>query len=560
MKTNLGKMIFPGIVSVFITCSCDGYLGQFNMDKLSTEIEITPSIAAPVAYGNFSVQDILEVMNDSAGLISVGDNDLIYLSYADTAFSMFAEELIEVPDHITSETYIQADVETPGWNLLPVGDSLTFRKVDRLAFAIEPGDRIDSIMIKAGSMNLHAFSEFHHRGRLNISSSDIINTAGDTLDLVFTISDDSGNFEEFSDYDMAGYKLLMKNVEGDAVATINYNLTLIKSAAVISPDEEAGAIFTFNDLKYNAVFGIIAPREITDVEESVDIEFFSGLDEVPDIYFADPQFNITVHNSFGIPFEMEIKKFSARSYPDGTYTDLYFKNDTMNPYFVYAPTVDQIGQTVTTWRPYNVETTNIDELLSSTPDKIDMSFTASSGNPPGFTGQNFLLDTSKMVLEAEIILPIWFRTSGYTLRDTLDIALDSILADISFIESLGFRLTTTNEWPLELSAQIYFLDQAEEILDSLFQERMALIDAAPVTPDGALDKTNLEPYVIDVQVSNDDLQNIEGASQMMLVVRVVTAENLDPPVPVKLLSSYMLDYQLSVDADFRINPAEMNFE
>jgi hypothetical protein len=560
MRTNLGRIIILGVVSVFITWSCDGYLDQFNMDRLSTEIELTPSIAAPLAYGSFSVQDILEVMNDSAGLISVGDNDLIYLSYADTAFSLFAEELIEIADQITSETYIQADVETPGWIALPVGDSLTFYKVDRLSFSIEPEDRIDSIMVKAGSLNLRAFSEFHHAGILNITSSDIFSPAGDSLNLEFDISDDAGNYEEISDYNLSGYKILMKNVDEEAVTTINYKLTLIKSPAPIAPDEEAGVILTFEDLEYRVVFGYIASREITDVEESVDIAFFSGLDEVPDIYFADPQFNISVHNSFGIPLSLNINNFSARSYIDGTYTNLEFKNDTMNPYTIYAPTVSQIGQSITTRRPFNVETTNIDEVLSSVPDRIDMSFTASSGNIPGFTGQNFLLDTSKMVLEAEVILPIWFRTSGYTLRDTLDLSLDSILADVSFIENLGFRLTTINEWPLELSAQIYFMNPAEEILDSLFQERTVLIDAAPVNSVGELDASLLEPYVVDVQVSNDELENIEGASKMILVVRVVTARNLTPPVPVKLLSSYMLNYQLSVYADFRINPAEMNFE
>jgi hypothetical protein len=559
MRTNLGRIIILGVVSVFITWSCDGYLDQFNMDRLSTEIEITPSIAAPLAYGNFSVQDILEAMNDSAGLISVAENDLIYLSYADTAFSLFAEELIEISDHITSETYIQADIETPGWIALPVGDSLTFYKVDRLSFTIEPEDRIDSIIVKAGSLNLRAFSDFHHSGILSITSSDIFNPAGDSLNLEFEISDDAGNYEEISDYNLSGYKILMKNVDEEAVTTINYKLTLIKSPAPIAPDEEAGVILTFEDLKYRVVYGYIAPREITDVEESVDITFFSGLDEVPDIYFADPQFNISVHNSFGVPLSLNINNFSARSYIDGTYTNLEFKNDTMNPYTIYAPTVSQIGQTITTRRPFNVETTNIDSVLSSVPDRIDMSFTASSGNLPGF-GQNFLLDTSKMVLEAEVILPIWFRTSGYTLRDTLDLSLDSILADVSFIENLGFRLTTINEWPLELSAQIYFMNPSEEILDSLFQERTVLIDAAPVNSDGELDASLLEPYVVNEQISQEKLESIEGASKMILVVRVVTAKNLTPPVPVKLLSSYMLNYQLSVYADFRINPAEINFE
>lgn len=557
MKHYLIKLALPGILLTVITWSCDGYLDQFNMDRLSTEVEISPSIAAPVAYGSFSIQDILEVMKDSAGLISVADDDLIYLYYSDTAFSLYAEELIEIPAHITSETYISTDIDIAEWNALSEDETYTFHKDEVLSFSIEPEDRIDSIIVKSGSLNLHAFSQFHHAGELNITSSEVVDEGGESLDLTFIISQEDGTFEEFSEYDLSGYKVLMDIVGDEAVAIINFNLTLIKSAAGISAGEEAGIILTFEDIKYSSVFGYIAPREITDMNESIDIEFFNNLDEVPEIYFADPQFNITVHNSFGIPISLDINTFSARSFIDGTYTDLVFKNDTMNPYLVRAPTVDQLGQVVSTARHFNRETTNIDELLSAVPDKIDLSFTASSGNPPGSTEQNFLLDTSKMVLEAEVILPMWFSTTGYTLRDTLDIALDSLLANMDFIENLGFRLTTTNQWPLELSAQIYFLNNLDEKVDSLFEDQTVIIDAAPVDAEGELDESLLTPHVVDVQITDSDLTDLADATTMMLVVKAITADNGVPTV--KFYSRYMLDYQLSVYADFRINSSEMNF-
>jgi hypothetical protein len=557
MKHHLIKIVIPGILLAVITWSCDGYLDQFNMDRLSTEAEISPSIAAPVAYGSFSIQDILEVMNDSAGLISVTDDGLIYVYYSDTALSMYAEELMEIPPHISSETYIQSDVDIPAWGVLLPGEHYTFHKDEVLSFKIEPEDRIDSILIKSGSLNLHAFSEFHHAGELNITSSGIVDEAGDTLDLTFPISEEDGTFEEFSEYDLSGYKMLMDIVNDEAVAIINFNLKLIKSAAGISADEEAGIILTFEDLKFSSVFGHIAPREITDMNESIEIDFFNSLDEVPEIYFADPQFNITVHNSFGIPISLEIDTFSARSFMDGTYTDLIFRNDTMNPYLVRAPTVDQLGQVVSTTRYFNKETTNIDELLSGLPDKIDLSFSASSGNPPGSTEQNFLLDTSKIVLEAEVILPIWFSTSGYTLRDTLDIAVDSLLANLDFVESLGFRLTTTNQWPMELSAQIYFLNSLDEKIDSLFEEQTVIIDAAPVDAEGELDDSVLTPHVVNVEIAAADLDNLEGATSMMLVIKAITSEGGGPTV--KFYSNYMLDYQLSVYADLRVNSSEMSF-
>ncbi len=558
MRRSRFNILLAGVFIVAGLWSCESYLDQFNMEKLSSEVEFSPSLAAPLAYGSFSIQDILESLNDSAGLISLTEDSLILVSYADTAFSLNAEEVVEIPDHITAETYIQSDINIPAWTLLPEGENYTFTKVERMDFAIEPGDRIDSIRVKAGFLNLEAFSEFRHSGELNITSNNIMDENGDTLDITFEISSTAGDFYNNSDYDLTGYTLTMDEINDSAVVEIYFHLNLVKSPAGIDIDEEAGVTMTFTDLKYHSVFGHIAERSITDLEESIELAFFESLEEFPDIYFADPQFNLAVHNSFGVPMSLDINYFRARSFLDGTFTDLDFKNDTMNPFLIYAPTVEELGQTRTTERYYNVATSNIDELISSVPDMIEFSFAASTGNPPGSTEQNFLLDTSKMVLEAEVLLPMWLSTTGYTLKDTLDIAFDSLMMNLDFIESISFRLTTVNEWPLEIATQVYFVDDTYLPVDSLFDEKIPLLDAAPVNADGEIDRGLLQPNVIDITLTAEEMDGLENASRIMFVATARTTDNGVPTV--KFFSHYLLDYQLAVAADFRINPSELNFE
>lgn len=558
MRSKSIILTTTAIVLILMTGACDGYMDQFGLDRLSDEVEVNPSLAAPIAYGNFSIQDILETLNDSSGLVGQTEDSLIYIYYTDTAYSLNAEELITIPNHIVSETYFESDVNITTWNLLPVGLEQTFRKKELLEFSIEPGDRVDSIMVKAGSLDLEAYSQFRHSGELRVTSSNIIDPAGDSLDISFTISNTDGTFSNTTAYDLAGYKITMDEISGSAVAVLNFNLTLVKSPEPVSPGEEAGLRCEFSALEYDVVYGFIAERSITSLRESLEIGFFDQMDEVPDIYFADPQFNIAVHNSFGVPLSLRIDTLRARSFKDGLYTYLTFRNDTMNPFQIYAPTVDQMGTEVTTERHFNVETSNIDELIASVPDLIDFSFNASTGNPPGSTSQNFLLDDSKMVVETEMMLPMWLKTSGYTLIDTLEMAFDSLLMNLSFLEEALFRLTTTNEWPLEISVQIYFLDAADAKKDSLFSEQTILLNAAPVNDEGELDRSALQEHVVDVELTAERLDELEGARKMMLKARAVTSENGADTV--KFYSSYLLHYKLAIDADFSINSRELNFE
>lgn len=125
------------------------------------------------------------------------------------------------------------------------------------------------------------------------------------------------------------------------------------------------------------------------------------------------------------------------------------------------------------------------------------------------------------------------------------------------IDRVTFGLTTTNEWPLELAIQIYFLDENYVEVGLLFEDQTALLEAAPVNSDGELDRTSLEPNSVAIQLTQDDFSDIEEAKYLMLEAKVVTTN--DGASSVKFYSQYLLSYKLSIDAAFRINPSELNF-
>ncbi|MEX0986894.1 MAG: hypothetical protein WD052_05400 [Bacteroidales bacterium] len=524
------------------------------MSKLSAEMEIEPNLALPLAYGSFSLLDVLESL-DSTGFVEQTEDGLLYIYYTDTAYSVNAAELITLPNKFATEIYIQSDVEIPIWLALGEGEVYTFTKTDMMDFVIDPGDQIDSLYLREGDLNINVFSEFKHAGELTISSSQIIDPNGDTLNEKFVISEVDGSYTAVENYDMTGYKLDIDQVDSVASVRINFALELTKSSAGIGVDEECGITIDFENMVFSHIFGQISEREVINVSQSMDIGFYDAVSEILNVYFKDPQFNFTVENSYGVPVNLNLSNVRARSSQDGLFYDLTFEPGIM-PFNVLAPEIDQLGETVTTTLFINNETSNIGEIISRAPDMINFEVIAGTGDGSGTGQQNFVLDTSKLIVKAELVLPMWLRTDGYTLQDTMDMDLEGMLGNLSFVKDASIRLTTLNEWPLGVDMQVYFMDADYNVLDTLFKEENIFLLAAPVDMNGELDNSQLVENINEVAYSGDELLNLDGTKYVKIKAHATTTNNGEEFV--KFFSHYLLNYRMSIDAQFHLNPSELS--
>lgn len=549
--------IYPiiGAMMLFMVSSCT-YMDQFRFDRLSTEVEFEPSIAAPLVYGSFSLQDVLSAI-DSGGLVSQTEDSLLFIYYTDTAYSVQAGELIPMPDQIASEIYIESDVNIPAWVSLPEGESLTFTKTEMLDFEIQEGDQIDSVIFSNGSLNIDVVSEFQHAGTLTISSSQIFDVQGDTLNETFVISQTDGNYASNTNYDLSGYTMTFEEVNDSAFAAIHFLLELTKSSNPVNVGDECSISMAFEDLDFSKIFGFVAEREIINVQQSIDVDFYEAVADILTVEFQDPQLNFIVHNSYGIPLTIELQDVVATSSFNGTTTPMTFDSPDINPFSIDAPTVDRLGETVTSTNYFNYQNTNIEQIISEAPDQFDFRVIASTGETEPGGSQNFVLDTSKMVIEAEVVLPMWLRTDGYALTDTTEFEEALGLGDLSFVENANLRLFTTNQWPLELEVQAYFLDNSDQVLDSLFDNSLPLLSAAPVNNDGEIIVSQVTELLNEVNYTGDELLKLDEATKLVLKAKVVTTD-LGTKF-VKFYSHYMLSYRVDVAADFIINPREMDF-
>ncbi|MFZ5941955.1 MAG: hypothetical protein ACOYXB_15410 [Bacteroidota bacterium] len=533
-----------GIILLAGIHSCN--LDYFDFDKLSTEVELTPSVAAPLAYGEFSIGDLVAAF-DSTGIVGTDSSGLLLISYRDTAYSVEASALIDFPDKVYDETYIDSDITgSADWGSSAPGDTVRFYKLKEINYTPDGGERLDSIILNAGDLVMDVTSSFHHAGYLVISSDYILDPEGNKYVDTIKISSADGSFAFNDNYSMADYSLHFLGKGNDSIyLPVDYELFLINSGAGIGPGEECFITMSFEQMDFRNVYGLIGQKEVLNEHIDLTIDFYDVVADLANIYFYDPQMNIYALNSYGVPVELELRDVFAYSEAHGTTTQLTFTDGGI--FSIDAPDIEAIGTTVESVFMVNRSTSNIDEFLASSPNQVYFDMVA---NTIETTTENFLTDSSYLTLIVEVEMPMWLRSDGYTIRDTIEeINLEETLGgDLSFIEEARLKLNTVNEWPLEVEIQVYFHDQDMNLIDSLFADPLPVLAASNVNGDGELlTPTAMQNLVV---YSGSDLMNLKDARFIVFKAHAITSD--DGTSYVKLLSDYKVKYDLSLQADFRL--------
>lgn len=521
----------------------------FELNRLSDEIELEPTLVAPLIFGSLNLNDVVEKF-DSSGYIYEFEDGLLYLAYSDTAFSVMADTMVEVPNKLVSQYFIDSDIETPIWLGSAIGDTVPFFKSELFTFELDGNDRVDSIVVKLGQMVIDVSSSFEHAGQLTISSAQIMNVDRDTFSTVIDISDPSGTFTETQPFSTDGYSIISEEVNDTNFVKINLRLDLINSGNPINPDDLCDIQTSFLDMGFYSVFGLIDSRDLITEGGSFEIPLFEDNPDLASIIFNDPRINIYTSTSVGVPLEIELDSVIATSSRDGSTTELIFTEG--HPFLIGAPGIDQIGERVESEININRNTSNIDDLLASAPSMITYKIMGRT-EAGDVNDQHFILDTSKLDLTLEFLLPLDFKSSGFAFQDTLDFEVGDEGVDTTLIKLAQVSVTTVNELPIKLGLQVYLLDINHTVIDSVFDGEAILLGASQVDGQGALAQATEETH--NVSFSAEKLGKLQDVTYMWVEASMITSGLGDQFV--KLYPDYSLDFEISMLANFRINTREL---
>jgi len=517
---------------------------NFDLDRLSTKIELEPELVAPLVYGSMSMSDITELF-DSVSYIDEDPEGLIILVYGDTLVS-FSADTMDLPDLETSELYLEADVDVPEW--IPEDTLKLPRRTKAIDFVLQGDDRLDEVYIKGGALGLQLQSTFKHRGVLTVSSEQILDKDGNPMVGTIEIDDPSGSFQKdlITDSDRFTLKPLHRN--DSSLILFDFDLVLYNSGNPISPGEQLVVQASLTNISFYHVYGFIDTQELLEESGSLELTIWEDNPELSAISFAEPGIEITSVSSFGIPMVIAFDSVIATN-ANGDQVTLTI--DDGNELEFNAPGMDQQGETVITHNLIDNSTSNLRDFIDVGPSNISYTVAGRTSTTNDDT-THFVLDESELDLVVEVLLPLDFKSTGFALTDTMEFEMEDAV-DTSLVRNAEITLMTLNQLPLELEVQVLFLDEFHTVLDSVFDDERPLLGASLVDADGKLVEAVEEINTVEFPI--EKLGKLEQVHFMQIRAKLTTS---DQGVPyVKIYSDYTLDFKISMLANLRINSEEL---
>ncbi len=534
------KLLIISVLTISFLQSC--YKDKFKLDKIAGS-DWNPNIAAPLFYGDLNMT---KLVNNSSEIWREDPDGLLSLVYIGDTISDLADQIFTIPDQ--SIDTVLPFVLPPG--MFP-GDSTSKYMLIEPEFNSGSNQRIDSVLIKSGILTIEATTNINHTSYIEIVIPQLkkYGATGETFKAKVNIPYTGGSSTTITKQFPLYEYMLSINTNGSTNNKVKEYVKMF----VLRGNGADNSPYSFNikqsitSLDYYQAYGYFHQHTITVNETKIPISLFDNL-HYTQIFIEDPILTLGFKNSYGLPMDM-------------TFNDLYVERDGISKDIISNllptlslnyPDFNHVGNSDTTAFIFNKDNSNIVDVIDFNPEKLVYSGTILS-NPTNVILPNFILDTSKVNISAELEIPLYGRALDFTLNDTSKVDFSDSF-DWDKIESIDINLNAQNYFPVESKLQIYFADSNKVIYDSLFEGVSQIVDAATIGPPPAY-RTNIPAHKLTtIKLSNDKL--IKFKESKYIIVNSVSTTYDNGTKIIKIYSDYKISLELSAKGVYksRINP------
>jgi len=499
---------------------------------------------APIAKTRLNFSNLI---NDT--LLSANDEGFLSIRFKRNFALIPLDSLINLPD-----TTIAQNLSIPFPIQIPPGFSI-FSQNQELVYNL--GDiRITEIIVESGLCEISVKSIIPRNVIFNYSvpkasfNGQIIELtnqlltafAGDTV-MLYRAYDLAWNYFDFTSDDGNSFNRLRLLIEAK-IAPNDQAFTPVANQVLIKLENTFSAVKPYFARGYfgNRVFD--NQSSVNEISELKNIEGILKLDQV--------NLNLTIENGVGadIRFKInELKGFNSRNNQTITLQNSLIGQNVNIGRALNQPngTAGLPFTSVTQNFILNNSNSNITNFFENLPDELSVSIDAKV-NPLGnvSNGNDFIYSQSNVNMLFDLDIPLKFSASELSFSDTLDFNFNNT-DQIDRIKSAKLILIANNRFPLELSPEIYLLDENNQLLETIYSEQK--INAATVNMNLETEQAQKSVVIFDIPEAKRAALNETKKIRVKLKINSKPDDTLVP-----FYSHYYVDLQIAADFSYFIQP------
>jgi hypothetical protein len=324
---------------------------------------------------------------------------------------------------------------------------------------------------------------------------------------------------------------------------INIDIACKKSGSSFKwkSTDKVNVQISLDNLNFKHLKGFFGEKLINLEESSFNIGVFDNTLNGIDISLHSPEIYFNVYNDYGVPLTLDFIKFQASN--DNTSKNII--TDPASPFSMAAPS--NFGDPASKTK---INVTNSSDVYGISPTSMNYKLDATL-NKSITSGNNFLTDTSKVIVEINAKIPLWGKAGNIVLEDTMENSLEGDIEEVE-VQYVKLKAKITNDFPIDAKVQIYLADENYMITDSLFSaDQVAFITSSTVDADGNLVKAG--QYDKTIEVNKAKFEKLIDAPYLIIKGNLATSEASSKDV--KFKSTYKLDVKIGLQTklDVKVN-------
>jgi hypothetical protein len=493
-------------VFAFLLISSCSYLGD--------DIEIasnTKSLAVPIAYGNLSLDDVIDRAQGDAKLRIDGQGRVTAL-YSGEILRENSTKIFPPVPGIFEFPIFDTSVELP----LPVNaayrvDRGTFEQTNIFFRVKHDKPEIVKLIMTIPSLTKDNVT-WKKEYALDFTNTTEVNTVTSNLDKWVALP--NANKIKFE------YEAIRPNGE-----KIKLNSIVMK----------------FDLLKFSYMEGYFGNHTFDVKGDVIKINIFDQW-KSGGIEFEDPIIQLDVDNGFGFPVRSKVNQMVLKTVTGEIFN---VESDYINKGIDFAyPTIDQLGQLKNTKFQFNSSNSNVGQLFRDKVVQVIYDFDAVANPDNDQSIKNFFNSDAYFSIKIDVELPMKVKSNTFTIQDTVDINF----SDFDEVASASLKIKTANNFPMDMLLTAVFLDVNGSVVESLSPNESILIKAATLGSDGKTNnKTSNEA---NIKMDASRFTKIRDAKKMLVTASFDT--NAASAKPIWFYNNYGIDLEIGAIVNVKL--------